>query len=148
MHDQAGVSSKKLELETTATAGKAVTGPTLNFVDLKTSCSSMFTEFASSSSSSSYLAEPSFSSSAKRTASSHGNGFNFSSPSARDPEEVQEKKADGVVSKKRKLTTTTASAQMVIGPPPSNFSHPGHGTERSNRLTDIRLHQLIHSRDS
>lgn len=34
-HDQAGVSSKKLELETTATAGKAVTRPTFKFVGSK-----------------------------------------------------------------------------------------------------------------
>jgi len=40
-----------------------------------------------------------------------------------------------------KLTTTTATGQAVTGLPPSNFSHPGHGTERSSRLTDIVVTQ-------
>jgi hypothetical protein len=91
--DRAGVDSKRQEIATTATTGKAVTRPLFDFdfAGPKISRSSMFKEFDSSSSSLS--TQSSFSSSAKRTASTPGVGFSFSS-SGKIPEKPKSPEQD------------------------------------------------------
>jgi len=93
-----------VSLQTQPLPGSAGQGtsfdPPFHFADPKTSCSSIFTEFVSSSRSLS--TQYSFSSSSKPTASSPGVGFNFSSPSRKAPEKSPKQDQDSVVSKKRK----------------------------------------------